>query len=137
MKKILTKNIGLKVLSLVISVTLWFWVAININGEKREALQVLRFNEIDTKSVPVKPLFSGFPGKGYYIKSIMVFPEQIVVRGANTLLQEIEFLTTEPVDISGRNVSFEEHVQIIEDNRTITIDKKRVKIKILIAGEYK
>ncbi len=61
----------------------------------------IRLDERTTKSVPIDPVVTGSPAKGFYLKSVAATPRSVVIQGLKTELRKMSVLRTEPMDISG------------------------------------
>lgn len=93
--------------------------------------------EKTTKTVPVKPVITGRPDKGYSVSSIKTFPEEIRIEGITSELKRINFLYTEPVDISGLRDNLTQEVSLDLAGKKIKPERDRVEIAIRIRGRGK
>lgn len=80
--------------------------------------------EIPLKTVPVKTSTSGSPGDGFAINRIVVEPEIMSILGEQSLLNDIEAISTDPVDIEGATQDVVERVNL------------RIPKGVKIEGEY-
>src|SRR5512135_823026 len=64
------------------------------------SLLKVKLDETVTKLVTVNPVIAGTPGKGFYIKSVVVEPKSIVIQGLKTEVRKINEIRTETMDIS-------------------------------------
>jgi len=55
-------------------------------------------------TLPVIPELSGEPARGKRVDNVSVLPATVTVSGENPAIRQLEFITTEPVDISGQSV---------------------------------
>ncbi|MEW6440759.1 MAG: CdaR family protein [bacterium] len=71
-----------------------------------------KFESIVEKEVPIQPHHAGDPGAGYSLDGIEVTPSRVKVLGAQSELQNLYRVDTEPIDVSGREKSFETRVRV-------------------------
>lgn len=93
--------------------------------------------EKTTKKVPVKPVITGRPDKGYSVSSIKTIPEEIRIEGITSELKRINFLYTEPVDISGLRDNLTQEVSLDLAGKRIKPERDKVEIAIMIRGRGK
>ncbi|HOB19425.1 MAG TPA: CdaR family protein [Candidatus Atribacteria bacterium] len=55
------------------------------------------------KTLPVSATITGEPAVGFVVRSVKVEPEKIVVNGDPSVISKLEKLTTEVIDITGKN----------------------------------
>jgi YbbR domain-containing protein len=55
-------------------------------------------------TLPVIPELTGEPARGMRVDNVSVVPATITVSGENPAVRQLEFVTTQPVDISGKDV---------------------------------
>jgi len=78
--------------------------------EIRPASVRVYLDKFVTARLPVRPAFTGEAGEEMVVTSWDVEPEDGEVRGPETILREIEHLSTSPVSLDHRTASFEERV---------------------------
>lgn len=66
----------------------------------------IRIEAVVEKDVDVKPQLSGTLPEGYEVYSEIVNPKRVRVRGPSSFIRSLEFLSTEPIDLSGRTSAF-------------------------------
>ncbi|MFN3395350.1 MAG: YbbR-like domain-containing protein [Thermodesulfovibrionales bacterium] len=93
--------------------------------------------EKTTKKVPVKPVITGKPDRGYSVSSIKTIPEEIRIEGITSELKRINFLYTEPVDISGLRDNLTQEVSLDLAGKKIKPERDKVEIAIKIRGRGK
>ncbi len=116
--------------------------AINSNGDvvrniyidpKTVEVRVPISQEADVKSVGIKVVSEGEPKPGYFIKSLQSEPSAISLRGERDLLQEIEYISTYPVDLSGLSGGEEKIVELdLPDD--VEADTNEVIVRIELEG---
>ncbi len=87
-----------------------------------------------TVTVPVIPQTSGSPPSGYYHEIERYEPAKLSVTGPRSALNAITQLLTEPIDLSGRTVSFETVVRVEPpaDNPEVKIENRYIKVLVRI-----
>jgi YbbR domain-containing protein len=97
----------------------------------------VRMDETATKSVPVTPLITGVPERGYAVKTVEVEPRNIVVQGLKADVRKITELKTEALDITGLYESLSQNLEIDAAGANVTPEVTSVKVKVVIAGRKK
>jgi YbbR domain-containing protein len=87
----LRKNLGYKVLALLLAISLWIYVIITQRG----ALETLAF------TVPVVLRTEGQPAPGYRVARASVRPALVTVAGEGRQLRQVTQVQTVPVDVEG------------------------------------
>ncbi len=95
----------------------------------------LTLEEKTSKEITIKPVITGTPVKGYYVKGVKVSPENVVIEGAKSLLEKIVFLKTESVDVSNEDSTFEKDVKLVYNRDNIKSQSEVVRVKIILKGE--
>jgi YbbR domain-containing protein len=78
--------------------------------------------ELPAKTVPVKAPIEGTPGEGFAVGRIVIEPELLTILGEQAVLNDIETLTTEPVNIEGAIEDVVERVGVIIP-KGVTLDR--------------
>jgi YbbR domain-containing protein len=86
-----------------------------------------------TKTVEVRPIIVGIPGSGFYIKSISVFPERVMIEGARSRVNVVDTIKTEPLDITGIRETVSRDLELDTTGTNIRTRTKDVTVKIVIA----
>lgn len=84
------------------------------------------------KSVKVIPIITGFTQNGYYVKSVKVEPSVIDIEGTRSEINKINFVKTEPIDITGLNDSISQDIKIDLSGKNIKTTTNYVKVDITI-----
>jgi YbbR domain-containing protein len=74
-----------------------------------------------TQRLPVIPRLVGKPAAGAKPEEPEVFPNQVLVTGPEPLLARIDSLSTRPISLAGRTVTFEETVPVLTPDPLIQI----------------
>jgi YbbR domain-containing protein len=69
--------------------------------------------QVGYKEVGVRPVIRGRVGAGYYLEPIDVEPATVTVVGSPTTLATVNFVDTEPIDVSGLSSSVVRRVQVV------------------------
>jgi YbbR domain-containing protein len=67
---------------------------------------VMELDEKISRYVPLKPNFGGYPESGYEMVSYTLIPPQVVVDGPKSLVEQLSELSTETIELGGRNADF-------------------------------
>ncbi len=67
----------------------------------------LRLETVAGKIIPVKPVISGRPAKGFRLDRVDVVPENVAVKGPKSLLTRLDSVETTAVDITGASGSMD------------------------------
>lgn len=74
-----------------------------------------------TQRVPVIAQLVGQPAEGARVEEPEVFPNQVLVSGPESMVRDLESLTTRPVSLNGRTTTFEETVAVMATDPLIQI----------------
>ena len=113
----LIDNLGVKLTALFLALICWFFVFGEINKmlpEKNQERRVLTSGHLITKQVPVQIVLEGEPAEGVKVErsKILVSPSFCLVVGEKDILENISYIRTLPINISGRSKSFNEVVKL-------------------------
>ena len=86
-----------------------------------------------TKTVQVRPVIIGTPGSGFYVKSLSIFPENVVIEGARSKVATVDTIKTEPLDITGIKETVTRDLEVETTGTNIRTKTKDVTVKIVIA----
>ncbi|HXX56639.1 MAG TPA: CdaR family protein [Thermodesulfovibrionales bacterium] len=95
------------------------------------------FERTVTKRVAVRPVITGEPERGSYVKSVEVKPADVVIEGAQSEVGKVGYLRTEPVDITGLNEDFRQETEIALSGRNIRTKTDKVDVNVRIARRGK
>jgi YbbR domain-containing protein len=96
-----------------------------------------KFELTVTKGVEVRPQFIGKPAEGHVLEGAEAVPNQVEIVGAQSELQGIVRVDTEPIDVTGRRQSFETKVKIVLDRPHAwpSTGQGEVEVRVVIAEE--
>ena len=83
----------------------------------------LQFERTIRKLVKVNPDIEGTPAEGFQTGVIQVYPGEVLISGPQSKIERIKSAGTEPIDISGKNESFTQTVNLDLDDISIRIEE--------------
>ncbi len=93
--------------------------------------------ETITKTVKIRPVIVGTPEKGFYVKSVDVTPETMVIEGVVSEVRKVNSIKTEPIDITGLSETFTQDLKLDIAGMNIRTEKNDIKVKVVIEGKKK
>jgi len=90
--------------------------------------------ETVTKTVRVLPIVFGEPERGYYMKSVEVIPQNVVIEGIWSEVRKVSTLKTESLDLTGYNASFSQALKIDLTGKNIRLKVNEVTVKVIIGA---
>lgn len=89
----------------------------------------------NNKTVGVKVKINGTPKLGYYISNIAVTPPVVDITGTRSVVADVNFIETYPIDVSNKSDTFETDVNLSISNGLAlqTGMANKVKVKITLA----
>lgn len=84
------------------------------------------------KTVPIKPITTGQPEKGFVVASVTATPSSIVIEGPQKELEKIRNIKTEPVDIEGIRENLNIQVKIDTEGRIFRTDTDTINLSITL-----
>lgn len=115
---LINKNIGLKLVALLIALVSWFYIISELKREPEEELaflkRVLPTNSMIAKKLTIMPIFIGRIRPGFDIvkDKVVVAPEYCIVVGAPDLVGKLRNVYTMPIDITGVSKPFTKSVPL-------------------------
>jgi len=92
-----------------------------------------KFEVAVMKGVEVRPRFRGNPAEGYVVEGAEVVPKRVEIVGAQSELQGIVQVDTEPIDVTERRESFETKVKISLDRRHAWLSTGQGEVEVRVA----
>jgi YbbR domain-containing protein len=77
-------------------------------------------------SVPIRPRIAGEPAESFDLGDVAVRPPRIQVTGPESSVENLEYVWTEPVDVTDRTESFEKRVNLRIDDPYVQYDVDRI-----------
>ncbi len=136
-KKWITNNLGLKVVSLALAIATWSYINLELtkikNEEERAIISMLQY-EIISKKIPIRLTIVGEVREGYELvaDAIDFDPDIIVVIGPEKILNEVNFARTIPIDISEYTKDVIKQIELAPIARGITLKDSLVNVNIPI-----
>lgn len=119
MRRVLSEQYLLLLVSLAIAVTSWYYVTTSFNPRA-----------VHTKTVAVIPTIVGEPRYGYSLIGIRVLPPTITISGDSAKLESLRSVTTEPVDLAGETRDIIREVGLIGPPDIVRPGRVRVEVTI-------
>ena len=96
-----------------------------------------KFELTVTKGVEVRPQFTGRPAEGHVLEGAEVVPNRVEIVGAQSEVQGITQVDTEPIDVTERKRNFETKVKIALDQPHAwpSTGQEEVEVRVAIAEE--
>jgi len=99
----------------------------------------VRIDTLDTRSMSVRPNVQGRPSQYVFVDhaGIEVTPSTVTITGPKTILDDIEELSTRPVDITGLETAYETRVEVAPpQGDRITIEPSKVRVLIALRDKH-
>jgi YbbR domain-containing protein len=81
--------------------------------------------------LPVAPKLIGEPAAGSVVQEPEVFPSQVLVTGPESILKNVESLSTAPISLDGHALTFDEQVSVVAPDPLIQIvQPARVTVRV-------
>ncbi len=97
-----------------------------------ETISITLENTI-SKTVLIQPFITGSPAQGYELGQRAVTPERADVQGPESVITDLDHVITEPIDITGATMTFNDRVDVKSSNKLVRIVKpKRVTVRLEI-----
>lgn len=108
---------------------------VKIEGIEQRRIR-LQFERTMTKLVRVEPEIVSRPATGFQISRITTVPEEIRISGPESRVERISAAETAPIDVSGRQASFTQHVYLDLEDPSLQIEGvKSVDVLVTIEEE--
>ena len=91
--------------------------------------------ETITKTVKVKVPITGEPGRAYYVKSVEVTPQTIVIEGIRSEIGRTKNIKTEPLDITGFDETFTQDLRLDLTGKNIRSKIADVTVNVVIGAK--
>jgi YbbR domain-containing protein len=83
------------------------------------------------KQLRVEPVFTGEPAAGAVLGQVTMVPAEVVVEGPASRLGRLDHVETQPIDLDGHALSFEETVAVVSPDPLVQIQQPaRVKVRV-------
>lgn len=81
----------------------------------------LRLEHRIVKKVAVTASFKGYPEAGYEFSGYSVYPETVEISGPRTAIEKISDMTSEQIELTARNASFESDIALVNRNPLVSV----------------
>lgn len=94
----------------------------------------VHLDELVTVTLPVIPETTGTTAEGYSARIVRAEPEKISISGPKSLIKDLTQLVTDPIDLTGRTVSFDTLVRINAEpaNPKIITENRMIRVFISV-----
>lgn len=79
-----------------------------------------------SKTIPIRPRIVGEPAESFELGDVRIRPPKLNVTGPQSAVEDLQYVWTEPIDVTDRTETFEKRVQLRLDNPFIQYDVDRV-----------
>lgn len=136
-KKWITNNLGLKVLSLILAITTWYYIAWELaktKYEEEEAIFSILHYDVISKKLPIQLSLVGDLEEGYEIitNDVRIDPQFCVVIGPKRILENIDSTRTVPLNISEHTKDIDTQLSLAPIAKGINLKDYFVKVHIPI-----
>jgi YbbR domain-containing protein len=90
--------------------------------------------ETVTKTVPVIPVITGKPERGYNLQASAVVPKNIEIEGIQSEIMKIRNIKTESLDITGVKETFAQELKLDLRGKNIRAKPNSVTMTVIISG---
>ena len=87
------------------------------------------------RAIPVDPSLPHRPAEGYEIVAVRIDPPEVRVSGPGSMLVDIDYVQTRPVDISGRTEDLTLDVGLRNPSHPLRLMRRDVRVTVEIAEE--
>jgi YbbR domain-containing protein len=94
-------------------------------------------DETITKTVKVIVPVTGALGKAYYVKSVEVTPQTVVIEGTSSEIGRTKNIKTEPLDITGLDETFTQDLRLDLTGKNIRSKTRDVTVNMVIGAKGK
>lgn len=105
--------------------------AITVINIRPSSVKVIT-EETIIKTVKVMPVIIGDPEKGYFVKSIEVVPQTVVIEGIRSEVKKVNNIKTEPLDITGVNETLTQDLKLDLRGANIRTRVNDIKVNVVI-----
>jgi len=84
----------------------------------------VRLEEEDRKTVRVKLRIVGEPRDNYRLGEIQIDPPQVGISGPKSAIADVDFISTEPIDVTGQSQTIRRQLQLRPENPMVSYELK-------------
>jgi YbbR domain-containing protein len=86
----------------------------------------------EQRDLPVQPHITGRPGAGFIVAEVEARPSVVRAEGPASELNKLEYLSTDPLDISGARKTVSAKRAILPPGRKVTVERQEAEVKVVI-----
>ena len=125
MLRLLAEHWELKLISVIVAFTLWFFVTTTVRSPVGFA----------SGPSPVVPEVRGAPASGYAVQRVVVEPPSVMIRGPRSTIETRGEVSTLPVDVSGRRATVTQSVGLLPPASTYLTHERTARVTVEIAED--
>jgi YbbR domain-containing protein len=97
----------------------------------------VQVEKVEEKRVSVIPVIINDPPEGYYFEDVQIEPEQLLVRGPESLLKNLSSVYTKDIDIGNLTETTLREVAVnIGDSKIMVEGQESVRVRIIVKEQY-
>lgn len=96
----------------------------------------LELDRLVTRSIPVEPDIAERPAFGYEIISVQIDPPRVDVEGPMKRMRTLDFVSTRPIDIGGREDDVRLDVELRQPGPALRLKERQVAVLVEIGEEF-
>jgi YbbR domain-containing protein len=101
-------------------------------SQDKAKVQVAVTENMSSKSVPVRPALSGEIQKNWMVSSVEVVPTAVRITGSFDIIKDIEYLTTQPLDLTQLTESFSGKLALVVPEGVGVLDGTEVQVNVTV-----
>lgn len=101
-------------------------------SQDKAKVQVAVTENMSSKSVPVRPALSGEIQKNWMVSSVEVVPTTVRITGSFDIIKDIEYLTTQPLDLTQLTESFSGKLALVVPEGVGVLDGTEVQVNVTV-----
>jgi len=90
-------------------------------------------DKIIHKNIEVTPAFIGEPAEGFKVGSLQITPSEVEVTGAASTLNDIDYIETLPINLSGKSEKMSYSVGLKKSSGIKKIDPSQVEVTVIFS----
>jgi YbbR domain-containing protein len=96
----------------------------------------LELDRLVTRTIPVEPDIAERPAFGYEILSVQIDPPRVDVEGPMKKMRTLDFVSTRPIDIGGREDDVRLEVDLRQPGPDLRLKQRQVTVLVEIGEEF-
>ena len=105
---------------------------LRVTGLSPSSLRVT-VERIEHRRVKILDNLIGDPAPGYHVADVVLRPETVVVQGAESEVNELEGVLTEPIDVSGKKETFLRQVALAQSGTSTILPARNVLVEVRVS----